>query len=74
MHPEDGLLSMLSDEEYQVRCLTVNKILAIRGVQEVGRIVTPADVFEGGDQCDDHEESHRMATMQADVSNVRRFC
>ena len=53
--------------------MAVNKILAIRGVQEVGRIVIPADVFEGGDQCDDHEESHSMATMRADVSNVRRF-
>ena len=31
-------------------------------------------LFEGGDQCDDHEESHSMASMQADVSNVRRFC
>ena len=73
-HPENVLLSMLSDEDYQVRCMAVNKVLAIRGVQEVGRVVIPADVFEGGDQFDDHEESHSMATMQADVSNVRRFC
>ena len=53
--------------------MAINKILAIRGVQEVGRVAIPADVFEGGDQCDDHEESHSMATMQADVSNVRQF-
>ena len=72
-HPENVLLSMLSDVDYQVGCMAINKILAIREVQEVGRVVIPADVFEGGDQCDDHEESHSMATMQADVSNVRRF-
>ena len=64
---------MLSDKDYQVRCMAVNKILTILGVQEVGRVVIPADVFEGGDQCNDHEESHSMATMQANVSNVRQF-
>ena len=47
-HPESVLLSMLSDEDYQVRCIAVNKILAIRGVQEFGRVVIPANVFEGG--------------------------
>ena len=40
-HPENVLLSMLSDEDYQVRCMAVNKILAIRGVQ----VAIPADVF-----------------------------
>ena len=28
-HPENGLLSMLSDEDNQVRCMAINKILAI---------------------------------------------
>ena len=28
-HPENVLLSMLSDEDYQVRCMAVNKVLAI---------------------------------------------
>ena len=72
-HPQNVPLSMMSDENYHVRCIAVNKILAIRGVQEVGPVVLPADVFEGGDQCNDHEESHSMATMQAEVSNVRGF-
>ena len=72
-HPENVLLSMLSDEDYQVHYMAVNKILAIRGVQEVGRVVIPADVFEGGNQCDEHKESLSMATKQANVSNVCRF-
>ena len=72
-HPENVLLSMSSDNDYQVCCMGVNKILAIREVQEVGQVAIPAYVFEDGDQCDDHEELHNMATLQADVSNVRRF-
>ena len=36
--------------------MAVHKILAIRGEQEVGQVVITADVFEGGNQCDDYEE------------------
>ena len=65
---------MLSDDDYQVRCMAVNKILAIRGVQEVGRVVIPADVFEGGDQCDDDEEAHgynaRIASRCEQCSSI----
>ena len=47
---------MLSDENHQVQCMALNKILAIQAVQQNEKALIPSDDFEGGNYIDDGEE------------------
>ena len=71
-HPENILISMLSDTDYQVRCLAVNKILTIRGEQQ-GSALTPADCaddFASGLLCDNEGDPEGS---EVSGENIRRF-
>ena len=71
-HPENILLSMLSDEGYQVRCMAVNKILANRSEQRAATALIQSDNFKGGYQSDDDIDLENASTIQA-YDHIRRF-
>jgi len=72
-HPENVLLSMLNDEDYEVRSMAINKILASRSGQHTATSFFSNDNFEGGYQIAVDEEPRNTSTMPTDNS-IRRIC
>ena len=69
-HPENVLISMLGDDDDDVRRIAVNKILNIRGALPGFEV---DDDFVGGEaEIEDDEEDFIEPVVV--TSNVRRFC